>query len=101
MKQSLCVGAYWVSSLALGARRDIRTARKAKVLEVECTTFVTLQLQPEVHRDVSGVEKVFRLVVSAGCALSVAPRVRQNCLAAGALASVSGPALVVLKDTVA
>jgi hypothetical protein len=77
--------------------QDIRIAHKAKLLEVERTTFATLQLQPEVHHDFVGAEKVFHLVVWAGCALSAAPLVPQTCLVAEA--SVSGTALVVLKDT--
>jgi hypothetical protein len=62
MMQSLCVDACSVLILVLVAKQDIRTARTAKALEVERTTFATLQLQPVVHHDILWMGTVPHLV---------------------------------------
>jgi hypothetical protein len=68
----------------------------AKALGIGCTTFATLQLQPEVHHDILWMGRVTRLVALAGCVLSTAPWMTQSCL--DAWASVFASALVVLMD---
>ena len=80
------------------AKEGTRTADMAKALGIGCTTFATLQLQPEVHHDILWMGRVIRLVALAGYVLSTAPWMTQSCL--DAWASVFASALAVLRDAV-